>query len=44
MNPIIRTYQGRNVPAPMTNSERLAVFRALSSRMDFNSYPWKFRQ
>lgn len=43
MNPLIRTYYGREVPMPMTNAERLAVFRAMTARMSFNSYPWKFR-
>lgn len=43
MNPIIRTHYGQNVPPPMTNAERLAVFRAASAAVSFNSYRWKFR-
>lgn len=43
MNPIIRTYHGRNVPPPLTNAERLAVYRAATARPAFNAYPWKFR-
>lgn len=44
MNPIIRTYHGRNVPAPMTNAERLAVFRAMAAEVQFNTFKWRFRQ
>jgi hypothetical protein len=43
MNPIIRTYPGHNVPAPMTNAERLAVYRAATAAAGFNSFPWRFR-
>jgi hypothetical protein len=43
MNPIIRTHYGREVPAPLTNDQRLQVFRALVARAGFNSWKWKFR-
>jgi hypothetical protein len=43
MNPVIRTYYGRNVPPPMTNAERLARYRAAAAVVGFNNYRWKFR-
>lgn len=44
MNPIIRTHYGQNVPPPMTNDQRLKLFRAMAARVEFNSFKWKFRQ
>lgn len=44
MNPLIRTYQGRNVPPPLTNAERLAMYRAATASVSFNVWQWKFRQ